>query len=83
MASFVIGMLAGTLCAISLLPQVIKIFRTKHARDLSLTTFCILSLGVFLWLIYGILINEIPVISTNAVILILCLSIVAMKIKYG
>lgn len=48
-----------------------------------MTTFCILSLGVSLWLIYGILINEIPVILTNAGILILCLLIVAMKIKYG
>ncbi len=83
MAGFIIGMLAGTLCAISLLPQVIKIFRTKHAGDLSLTTFCILSLGVFLWLIYGILINELPVILTNAGIFTLCLLIVVMKIKYG
>ena len=82
MKSMIIGIMAGLLCTISFIPQVIKIFKTKNTRDLSLMTFYTLSLGVFLWLIYGILIKEPPIIGSNAVILILSLLIVAMKIRY-
>ena len=83
MKSLIIGIVAGTLCTLSFLPQVVKIFKTKHTKDLSLVTFSMLSLGVFLWLIYGLLIKEFPVIAANAVTLILALLIVVMKIKYG
>jgi MtN3 and saliva related transmembrane protein len=81
--SFILGIIAGTLCTISFLPQVIKIFKAKTARDISLATFSILAVGVFLWLVYGIMIGELPVILANAVIFILCIIIVIMKIRYG
>ena len=83
MISFILGILAGLLCAVSFIPQALKIFRTKQAKDLSVMTFSLLSLGIFLWLIYGILIEELPVILANSFILVLCLLILAMKIKYG
>jgi len=82
MISLVIGLCAGILCMISFLPQIIKIVKTKKAGDLSLVTFSLLSLGILLWLIYGILINSLPIILSNTVIFILSLLIVAMKIKY-
>ncbi len=82
MKSFIIGIIAGTLCTISFLPQVIKIFKAKRAEDLSLVTFSIFSLGVSLWLVYGILIGELPIILANAATLILVLLIVIMKIRY-
>jgi len=83
MSRLIIGILAGILCTISFLPQVIRIFKTKHTKDLSLITFAGFALGVVLWLIYGILIKEIPIILANAATLILVLLIVLMKIKYG
>ncbi|MCK5161915.1 MAG: SemiSWEET transporter, partial [Candidatus Aureabacteria bacterium] len=73
MTPLIIGLCAGSLCVISFLPQVIKIFRTKNTRDLSLITFSLFSLGVFLWLIYGILIKSLPVILTNAAMAVLTL----------
>ncbi len=82
MKSLIIGIAAGILCTLSFLPQIVKIIKTRRATDLSLVTFSILSLGVFLWLIYGILIKEFPIIAANAVTLILSLMIVVMKIKY-
>ena len=82
MTPLIIGLCAGSLCVISFLPQVIKIFRTKNTRDLSLITFSLFSLGVFLWLIYGILIKSLPVILTNAAMAVLTLLIVVMKVKY-
>jgi len=82
MIGLIIGLGAGILCAISLLPQVIKIVKAKKAEDLSLTAFSILSLGIFLWLIYGILIESVPIIVSNAVIFVLSVLIVVMKVKY-
>lgn len=77
-----IGLLAGTLTTISLVPQVVKIWKTKHARDLSLGMFAIFSSGVLLWLLYGIEIGATPIIVANAVTLGLSLTILAFKIRY-
>lgn len=82
MAHLILGMMAGTLTTISFIPQVIKIYRTKDAKDLSMVTFCIFSCGVFLWLVYGILTKEWPIILANGVTLILIFMIIAMKIVY-
>jgi len=82
MLSLIIGLLAGTLCTISFIPQAIKIFKAKQAKDLSLPTFVMFSLGVFLWLVYGIVIRALPIILTNVACFILAVSIVVMKIRY-
>jgi len=82
-ASLIIGILAGSLCAISFIPQVVKIFKTKQTKDISLVTFSVFSLGVLFWLIYGVLIKELPIIIANTFIFSLALFIVVMKIKYG
>lgn len=74
--------MAGTLTTISFIPQVIKIYKTKDAKGLSLVTFCIFSCGVLLWLVYGVVIHEWPVILANGATLILIFLIIAMKIKY-
>ncbi|MFC2091585.1 SemiSWEET family sugar transporter [Elusimicrobiota bacterium] len=78
----VIGGFAGLLCTVSFLPQVIKIFRSKNTRDISLLTFSVLAIGVLIWFIYGLMIKDIPVIMTNISIFILTISIVFMKLKY-
>lgn len=83
MKTFLVGIVAGTLCAISFIPQVLKILKTKETKNLSLVTFMVFSAGVFLWLIYGIMIMEWPVIIANGVIFTLAILVVIMKIKYG
>lgn len=82
MSSIIIGTLAGILCTLSFLPQVIKIFKTKNTRDISLLTFSIFSVGVLLWFIYGVMINDLPIILTNIVMFILAVLIVIAKIVY-
>ncbi|MCK5306022.1 MAG: SemiSWEET transporter [Candidatus Omnitrophica bacterium] len=82
MISLIIGLCAGVLCTLSFLPQVMRIYKTKRVGDLSLTTFSMLSVGIFLWLIYGILTGSLPIMLTNAAMLILSLLIVAMIVKY-
>ncbi len=78
----ILGWIAGTLTTIAFFPQLLKTWTTKSAKDVSLVmmvTFCI---GVFLWLLYGLTINAMPVVVTNSVTLILALLILILKIKY-
>lgn len=77
-----LGLLAGALTTLSFLPQVIKTWKSKSARDLSLGMFAIFSSGVFLWIIYGIYMNSIPVIAANALTLIFCSTILYFKLKF-
>lgn len=79
----VIGSIAGTLTTISFLPQVIKTWRTKSAKDLSLIMLLVLATGVFMWFVYGICNNDMPVIIANLVTFILASMIISMKFKYG
>jgi MtN3 and saliva related transmembrane protein len=78
----VIGLLAGLLTTVAFVPQVTKVWRTKSARDVSLKMFLVFSAGVALWLVYGVLLGEWPIILTNAVTLVLALAILAMKLRY-
>ena len=79
MAHLILGIMAGTLTTISFIPQVVKIYRTKDAKGLSMATFSVFSCGVFLWLIYGIKTGEWPIILANGVTLVLIFAIIAMS----
>ena len=77
-----LGYLAGFLTTISLVPQVIKIWKTKSADDFSLAMLLIWCSGISCWTTYGILINAKPIIFWNLSTLLLAGSILAMKIKF-
>ncbi|MFN3629176.1 MAG: SemiSWEET family sugar transporter [Casimicrobiaceae bacterium] len=81
-ATEVLGMLAGTLTTVSFLPQVVKIWRTRSARDLSWGMTIVFTLGVGLWLVYGLLIGAPAIIAANAVTFALTLSICLMKWRF-
>ena len=78
-----IGFLAAILTTISFVPQVIKTMQTKHTEDISLVMYVLLVIGIFLWFIYGIYIDSMPVIAANAVTLVLSSIILALKVKHG
>lgn len=82
MITEMIGTLAGMLCAVSFFPQVIKVIRTKQTKDLSLLTFLALSIGVFCWFIYGLMLGKAAIIISNGIILFMALAILLMKLKY-
>lgn len=77
-----VGLVAGLLTSIASLPQLIKTWRSRHVRDLSIWQPLLLSVGVALWLLYGILIRDIPLILANITPLICNLLLTAMKIRY-
>lgn len=78
----IIGIVAGTMTTASFLPQVIKTWKTKSARDLSLGMYLIFCIGVTLWLIYGIIKMDIPIIASNVVTLTLAVMLLIMKLSY-
>lgn len=78
----IIGLMAGSLTTISFLPQVIKTWRSKSAKDISLWMFLSFCIGVFLWIIYGIMLGELPIIIPNIITLFLAGTILFFKFKY-
>ncbi|WP_069791895.1 SemiSWEET transporter [Cyanobacterium sp. IPPAS B-1200] len=78
----IVGLMAGTLTTISFLPQALKTWRSKSAKDISLAMFLCFCIGVILWIIYGFFVKDIPVLLTNLVTLILAGSILFFKLKF-
>ncbi len=77
-----LGIVAGICTTLSLVPQIIKTYRTRHTEDLSLGMFCLLAVGVFLWGVYGVLINALPIVIANAITFTLAIYLIIMKLKY-
>lgn len=78
----IIGLTAGFCTTVAFLPQAIKTWKTKSAKDLSLGMYSIFCTGIILWLIYGFLINDLPVILTNLASMVLATSILYFKLSY-
>jgi MtN3 and saliva related transmembrane protein len=78
-----IGMIAGLLTTIAFVPQVLQIYRSRSARDISLGMYAIFVSGVLLWLIYGCMIGALPVIVANGVTLLLAAAILIGKLRFG
>ncbi len=81
-AATTLGLVAGTLTTVAFFPQVIKTWRSRSAKDISLGMFSLFSVGVFLWLLYGIHIGAMPVIVSNAITLLLALTILLLKLRF-
>ncbi len=79
----IIGFLAAGFTTISYFPQVAKTLRTKETKDISLLMYIILSTGLCLWFIYGLLLNDLPIIVANGITFVLSLTILLLKIKHG
>ena len=79
----VLGFIAAACTTIAFLPQMIKTLKSRQTRDISLWMYIILTLGLLLWLIYGIMLEELPIILANAVTLVLTVSVLILKIKHG
>jgi MtN3 and saliva related transmembrane protein len=79
----VIGAGGAALTTLCWLPQALKLLRDKDARALSLPATAAFTLGIGLWLIYGLAIGDWPLIGSNAVTLALMAVILATKLRYG
>jgi MtN3 and saliva related transmembrane protein len=77
-----LGLVAGTLTSIAAIPQLAKTLRTRHARDISIWQPLLLAIGVALWLIYGILIHDLPLILANIIPLACNVMLAILKLRY-
>ena len=74
---------AGAFCTtVAFVPQLVRVLKLRSAREISLGTFLLFSIGVFLWLLYGIYSGSKPVIASNAATMGLSLSILYLKMRY-
>ncbi|UKV16122.1 SemiSWEET transporter [Thalassospiraceae bacterium SW-3-3] len=79
----VLGLLAGSLTTVAFLPQVIRTWRTRSTADISLVMFLILCTGIALWLVYGLIRGDWPVIIANGFTLVLASTILFFKLRHG
>jgi MtN3 and saliva related transmembrane protein len=79
----ILGMSAGTISSITFLPQVIKTWKSKSAKDISLWMFLLVTLSVIMWLVYGILIKSVPIIYTNSMVLMMSLIMLYFKFRFN
>jgi MtN3 and saliva related transmembrane protein len=78
----VLGLSAATCTTVAFLPQVIRNWRTKSAGDLSFGTFGLFTFGLVLWLSYGLIIGNVPIIVSNTVTLALNAVNLVQMVKY-
>jgi MtN3 and saliva related transmembrane protein len=77
-----LGLVAGTLTSIAAIPQLVKTLRTRHARDISVWQPLLLAIGIALWLVYGMLIHDLPLVLANIVPLICNIMLTILKLRY-
>jgi MtN3 and saliva related transmembrane protein len=78
----ILGLTAGTITSITFLPQVMHIWKTKSAKDLSMNMLLLLILGVSMWLTYGILAGDAAIIYTNSMVLTMSFILLFFKLKF-
>ncbi len=82
LTSEIIGYMAATLTTASFVPQALQTFRTKDVTGISLGMYSVFTVGIALWLVYGILLSAWPIVIANAITIVLAASILVMKLRY-
>ncbi|MEO6069343.1 MAG: SemiSWEET transporter [Chitinophagaceae bacterium] len=77
-----VGIIAGVLTSISMLPQLIKMIKEKKAQDVSLLMLLVLIFGVGLWVVYGFMKKDIPIIASNSFSVLINLLTLFFRIRY-
>ena len=78
----IIGLIAAAFTTIALLPQLIKVWKTKSTKDISIGMFMLYCSGVLLWFVYGVFRNDLAIILANSLAFIQALIILMFKAKY-
>lgn len=82
-ATETIGSLAAVLTTASFVPQVWHTYRTRDVGGISLGMYAAFAIGVFLWLVYGLMLDAWPIVVANAITLALAIAILAMKVRWS
>ena len=78
-----LGLAAAYCTTIAFVPQLVKTWKTRSTADISLGMFLVLVIGIILWLAYGMLLGDVPLIVANGITLVLAGIILVFKLRYG
>lgn len=78
-----IGSIAATLTTASFIPQVWRVWHSRHTADISLGMYILFTIGVGLWLVYGIMLGSLPIIIANSITFLLAGAVLVMKLRFG
>jgi MtN3 and saliva related transmembrane protein len=78
----VLGLVAGTLTTLSFLPQLLKARKSRSTHDISFGMLALFSAGLVLWIVYGLIVADVPVIMANSVTLVFVGLILVLKLRY-
>ena len=81
--STLLGLTAAACTTLAFVPQVLKTWRTRSTKDISLGTFLVLVTGIVLWLVYGLIQRDLPLVVANAATLVMVATILVFKLRYG
>ena len=81
--TLIIGLVAASLTTFAFLPQSIRAIKTKHTKDISLPMLIMIEIGVVVWIVYGSLISDIPLLAANSISFIFVTITLVLKLKYG
>ncbi len=79
----ILGYAAGAITSLTFLPQVIKTWKDKSAKDVSLLMFIIAAVNEVMWIVYGALLNNWVIILTNSIVLAMSLTMIFLKLRYN
>jgi MtN3 and saliva related transmembrane protein len=82
-SSEILGLLAGLFSTFALVPQIMRVYKLKSAREISIIYNTTMLLGIFLWLVYGIILGLVPIIIWNIIGALLIVLLLIAKLKYG
>jgi len=77
-----VGFIAGTLTTVAYIPQVIRSWKLRETRDISLSMLVLYAAGVSLWFVYGVWTGALPIIAANGISLVLILVLLGIKLRY-
>ena len=78
----IIGLVAAAFTTVALFPQLIKVWKTKSTKDISTGMFTLYCGGVFLWFVYGVYIQDLPIVLANSLAFVQGIVILVFKAKY-
>jgi MtN3 and saliva related transmembrane protein len=78
----ILGLVAGSLTTLSFLPQLVKAWKSRSTHDISIGMFSLLAVGIALWIVYGVVTADVPVIAANSLTLLFVGLILALKLRY-
>ena len=81
--TLIIGLIAASLTTFAFLPQSLRAIKTKHTKDISLPMLVMMEIGVVIWIIYGSLISDIPLLAANCISIIFVTITLVLKLKHG